>query len=122
LERNRDRPFDTLPLEPDEVIRWEAWEPTFHRFSYYAIVVTDRAVYLYSKLITSFAKWRRYRLADVQAAEFVPSWFMPKLVIRHSRGTAVLRTPPDSGVAAEIDRRQLREAASVIQTSIGGGT
>ncbi len=104
------------------MIRWEAWEPTFHRFSYYAIVVTDRAVYLYSKLITSFAKWRRYRLTDIAAAEFAQSWFMPKLVIRHSRGVAVLRTPPDSGAAAEIDRKQLNEAAQVIQASLGGGT
>jgi hypothetical protein len=119
LKRTRDRPFDTLPLEVGEEIRWEAWEPTFHRFSYYAIVVTDRAVYLYSKLITSFTKWRRYQLADVIAAEFVPSWFMPKLVIRHSRGTAVLRTPPDTGEASEMDRRQLKEAADVIQASIG---
>lgn len=118
MERNRDRPFDELPLEPGEVIRWQAWEPSFHRFSYYAIVVTDRAVYLYSKLISSFARWRRLRLDEVTAAEFVPSFFMPKLVIHHANGVAVLRTPPDFGAASQIDRRQLKEAATLIQASV----
>jgi hypothetical protein len=113
-------PFDSLPLEPSEVIRWEAWEPSYHRFSYYAIVVTDRAVYLYSKLFTSFVQWRRIPLSEVLSAEFTPSWFMPRLVLRHRTGKAVLRTPPDTGEAARIDRQQLKEAADVIRKSIGG--
>jgi len=120
MEQRRDVPFNSLPLEPGEVIRWEAWEPSFHRFSYYAVVVTDRAVYLYSRLFTSFARWRRVALRDVVSAEFVPSWFMPKLILLHRTGKAVLRTPPDTGDAAKIDREQLREAADVIRSIIGG--
>jgi len=120
VKLRRDVPFDSLPLEPGEVVRWQAWEPTFHRFSYYAIVVSDRAVYLYSKLFTSFARWRRVPLAEVLAAEFTPSWFMPKLTLRCAAGKVVLRTPPDTGEAARIDRQQLSEAAHVIRKSVGG--
>ena len=120
MQHHRDVPFDSLPMESGEVIRWQAWEPSFHRFSFYAIVVSDRAVYLYSKLITSFAVWRRVPLADIQAVEFFPSWFMPKLVLTHRTGKFVLRTPPDFGAAARIDRRQLQDAAGVIQESLGG--
>jgi hypothetical protein len=120
MGQRRDMPFDSLPLEADEVICWEAWEPSFHRFSYYAIVVTDRAVYLYSKLFTSLVRWRRLPLVEIQSAEFVGSWFMPKLVLRHRNGKAVLRTPPDTGEAARIDREQLLEAVSVIRARIGG--
>jgi hypothetical protein len=120
MEQCRDVPFDSLPLEPGEAICWEAWEPSFHRFSYYAIVVTDRAVYLYSKLITSFTRWRRIPLRDILSVEYMPAWFMPKLIIHHQSGKAVLRTPPDTGDAARIDRAQLKEAADVIRKSIGG--
>ena len=120
MKQRRDVPFDSLPLEAGEAIRWEAWEPSFHRVSYSAIVVTDRAVYLYSMLITSFVQWRRLPLAEIQSAEFVDSWFMPKLVLSHRAGKLVLRTPWDTGDAARIDREQLREAAGVIRASIGG--
>jgi hypothetical protein len=41
-------------------------------------------------------------------------------VLRHRTGKAVLRTPPDTGEAARIDRQQLKEAADVIRKSIGG--
>ena len=109
-----------MPIEAGEAIRWEAWEPSFHRFSFYAIVVTDRAVYLYSKLFTSFVRWRRLPLGDIQAVDFVSSWFMPKLVVHLRAGKAVLRTPPDTGEAARIDREQLQAAARFIQASIGG--
>ena len=120
MQQRRDMPFDSLPLEAGEVIRWEAWEPTFHRFSYYAIVVTDRAVYLYSKLFTSFVRWRRFPLEEIRSVEFVPSWLMPKLEVQYRVGKAVLRTPPDWGEAARIDRKQLKEAADVIRENIGG--
>jgi hypothetical protein len=118
--QRRDVPFDSLPIEAGESIRWEAWEPSFHRFSYYAIVVTDRAVYLYSKLFTSFTRWRRLPFNEIQSADFVPSRFMPKLILQLRSGKAVLRTPPDYGDAARIDRDQLQEAARVIRASIGG--
>jgi hypothetical protein len=120
VELRRNPPFDSLPLEPGEVIRWQAWEPSFHRFSYYAIVVSDRAVYLYSRLFTSFTRWRRIPIVDVYAAEYTPSWFMPKLMVHHRAGKAVLRTPPDTGEAARIDREQIQEAVDVIRRSIGG--
>lgn len=116
----RDVPFDSLPLEANEIIRWQAWEPSFHRFSYYAIVVSDRAVYLYSKLFTSFARWRRIPLGEVLAVDYTPSWFMPKLTLHCRAGKVVLRTPPDTGEAARIDREQLKGAADVIRKGIGG--
>jgi hypothetical protein len=109
-----------LPLEPGETIRWEAWEPAFHRFSYYAIVVSDRAAYFYSRLWHSFVRWKRYPLSEIRSATYVPSWFMPKLVLEIGDGTATLLTPFDWGAAARIDREQLAEAAAVIKQALHG--
>lgn len=113
-----DKPFDSLPLEPGEEIRWEAWTPTFHRFSYYAIVVSDRAVYLYSRLWHSFVRWHRYPLSIIRSAEYVPSWFMPKLVIQLDQTKTTLRMPMDWGIGEQLDQRQLTEAAGMINGAV----
>src|SRR5262249_17976437 len=41
-------PFTKLRLSSGEIITWHRNNPTFHRTSDYGIVLTDRALYLYS--------------------------------------------------------------------------
>jgi hypothetical protein len=104
-------PFTKLKLPSEETPVWSANNPTFHRTSDYGILLTDRALYLYSPFWLSFSRWRRLPLTEIVGAEFRDSRWFPRLRVKLTKGSAVLRTYPDYADEMDFDRKNLSEAA-----------
>ena len=117
----KEFPFNKLRLSAGEVITWYRNSPTFHRTSDYGIVLTDRALYLYSPFWLIFSRWRRILLGEIRGATFHDSRLFPALHIQLSGRVAVLRTPPDYADEMKYDRRNLSEAAERVRVSIPRG-
>jgi hypothetical protein len=111
-------PFAKLRVASGESITWYRNNPTFHRTSDYGIVLTDRAVYLYSPFWLIFSKWRRIPIAEIRNAAFHDSRLFPALRVQTNHGTAVLRTPPDYSDEMKVDRQNLIEAAEQVHLSL----
>jgi len=117
----KEFPFTELRLAPGERIAWYRNNPTFHRGADYGIVVTDRAVYLFSPFWRLFGNWRRFALAEIRGAAFYDSRWFPTLRLQTTRGTATLRTPLDYRDEMEHDRRNLTAAAEKICMALPRG-
>lgn len=111
-------PFTKLRLAPSERIAWYCNNPTFHRGSDYGIVVTDRAIYLFSPFWWLFAKWRRFPLTEILSAAFCDSRWFPALQLQTTRGMATLRTPLDDRDEMAYDRQNLNAAVEKICSSL----
>lgn len=57
-------PFTKLKLREHEIPMWFGYNPTFHRFFQYGLVISDAALYIGSGAWL-FAKWKRYPLKEV---------------------------------------------------------
>ena len=110
-------PFKGLRLPAGETITWFGHNPTFHRSGDYGIVLSDKALYLYSPFWFSFARWKRVALQDITEARFRDSKFLPALLIHQMTGVATLRTPLDYADEMDFDREVLKEAADRISAS-----
>jgi hypothetical protein len=108
-------PFSKLKLPDDEEVLLFAHNPTFHRTSDYGIVVSDRAVYLFSPFWLWFARWRRYPLSDIRRASFNDSRLTPRLVLNTSKRSITFRTPLDTYKdEMDFDRKTLANAAEFV--------
>jgi len=117
----RGYPFNKVRLPEGERIEWYRNNPTFHRSGDYGIVLTERALYVYSPFWLIFSRWRRLPLSDIRDVDFSDSRFSPALRIRLVDRTVVLRTPPDYADEMEFDRRNLIEAAERIRVMAKNG-
>jgi hypothetical protein len=99
-------PFSRLRLGGDrEVLRWTGYNPTFHRFSAYGLVVTDAALYLCPPGWL-FARWTRYPLADISGVALSDVSGRPALEFQSHGKRIVFRPRWDSHKEeVEFDRR-----------------
>ncbi|KFN43025.1 hypothetical protein [Arenimonas oryziterrae] len=107
-------PFTKLGLPPDETIVWSAMDRTFHRGGDYALLVTNRALYLYSPFWMWFSRWRRLEFSEIEEVAFRDSRWRPQLQIRLTNGRATLSTPPGRKDEMDYDRSNLAQAANVV--------
>jgi hypothetical protein len=108
-------PFSRLRLPEEETIEWYRNNPTFHRSSDYGIVLTNRALYLYSPFWLMLSRWRRFPKNEIRDAKFCDSRLFPSLRVQLFNRTAVLRTPPDYADEMKFDRCNLIEAAERVR-------
>jgi hypothetical protein len=115
-------PFCTLKLSPEEQAVWYGYNPTFHRFLDYGLVLSNRAVYLCSRSWWRFAHWRRVPLQDILNARVVGGRLRPELSIETPRGTVRLTTPYDTHRdEMELDAKVLEQAVVAIDEAISRG-
>ncbi|NUT17132.1 MAG: hypothetical protein HOQ33_21900 [Cupriavidus sp.] len=108
-------PFSRLVLPADEEVMWFANNPTFHRTWDYGIVITSRAVYLYSPFWLWLARWRRYSVSAIKRATFEDSYWIPRLVLQVGDRAVTFRTPYDVyQEEMDFDRKNLGKAAGIL--------
>jgi hypothetical protein len=113
-------PFRKLCLPLGEAVEWYRSNPTFHRSSDYGIVLTNRALYLFSPFWLMFSRWRRFEISDIRSAEFRDSGVFPALRVQLHKRVVSLRTPWDYADEMKFDRRNLAEAAERISVAAKG--
>lgn len=59
-------PFSCLNLPDDETIHFEGSNPTFHRRDIQAVLISNKALYLWA--LGLFAKWHRFPLTEIKRA------------------------------------------------------
>jgi hypothetical protein len=111
-------PFDELRLPAGESVLWKANNPTFHRSFDYGMVLTERALYMYSPFWISLARWRRIPLGQIRTIAFRDSRSVPSLRVRTLERTQVLRTPYDYADEMDYDRKNLRAAVSQVSAAL----
>jgi len=74
---------------------------------HYGILLTDRALYLYSPFWLPFARWRRLLLKDIRNIEFRNAILWPCLRVHLRHGQRALRTPWDHREEMDYDRKML---------------
>jgi hypothetical protein len=114
----KEYPFRKLRIPAGEVIEWYRHNPTFHRSTDYGIVLTNRALYLFSPLWLMFSRWRTYALSDIWGARFADSHVFPALHVQLKRRVVSLRTPWDYADEMDFDRRNLAEAVERIRAAV----
>lgn len=115
MELPRDYPFNRLRMPAGERALWRACNPTFHRGYDYGIVLTDRAVYLRSWVLSALRRWKRIPYTDIRQVRFRDSRLFPCLEIATARRIVRFRTPFDSyDDEMDWDRERLIEAACFI--------
>lgn len=115
MELPRSYPFTRLRLPSGELLRWQGYNPTFHRFDEWGMVLTDQALYWF-KPAWLLGKWRRIPLGDIRGAEFRDSSWRPTLVLDTTAGLIKCRTPHDAySDDMDFDRRKLRELLAIVQ-------
>lgn len=108
-------PLRTLKLPPEEKAVWCGYNPTFHRFLDYGLIITNEALYLCGRSWWRFARWRRIPLQDIKNAMVIKGRGRPQLRIETSRGAVRLTTPFDFyGDEMEFDAKVLEEAVLAI--------
>jgi hypothetical protein len=113
-------PFSMLAIPADEEVIFKATHPTFHRAWDYGIVITGRALYLFSDFLF-LPRWRCYPLGGMVQATFKDSYFFPRMVVQLGNRKIALRTPYDGYQRAmDLDRRNLAKAAEVLAQRNGG--
>jgi hypothetical protein len=107
-------PFSKLVIPADEEVIFNATNPTFHRAWNYGIVITSRALYLFSDFLF-LPRWRCYPFAGMVQATFKDSYFFPRLIVQIGNRKIALRTPYD-GYQGEMDfdRTNLAKAAEFL--------
>lgn len=111
-------PFEKLRLPAGESVLWKASNPTFHRSFDYGMVLTDRALYMYSPFWISLARWRRIPLEQIRSIVFRNSRIAPCLRVRTAKRVQVLRTPYDYADEMDYDRKNLRDAVSQVSAAL----
>lgn len=111
-------PFSKLRILNDELITWFGHNPTFHRVSDYGIVLSSRALCLFSPFLLSFARWHRIPLEEIREVVFRDSRLFPSLRIEAIKRREVLRTPWDYEDEMAYDREILRDAVTRIHAAL----
>ena len=112
-------PFTKLTLGDDEVPLWVGYNPTFHRFVHYGLLISNRALYVCSNAYI-FARWRRYPLRDIEDVTFGPGR-RPTFCFRVGNENICFRTPGDTyREEIEVDRRILTEAVRFLRSRLQG--
>jgi hypothetical protein len=119
LELPRSHPFTRLHLAPDEQVLWHGYNPTYHRYVEYGLVLTRDALYWY-KSPWSFGRWKRFSLGDIRSVRFDDSNLRPSLLLDFGTSTRRLYTPHDF-YADEMayDRQVLAEGTDALNRQLG---
>lgn len=111
-------PFTRLTTPPGEEVRWYGYNPTFHRFLDYGLVITCTAIYLCQRSWWLMARWRRISLNDVVEVEAIGNHVRPGLRINRTAGTITFHTPFDSyDDEMNFDRQVLEKAMAAIRAA-----
>lgn len=109
-------PFTQLNACQGEEIRWYGYNPTFHRFFDYGLVLTNSAIYLYRRNWWLLARWNRIPLDNVKQIAALEGRARPGLMIQTTACTIFFYTPWDSyRDEMEFDRKVLAEAQAAFQ-------
>jgi hypothetical protein len=109
-------PFSKLTLHDHETPLWVGYNPTFHRFFQYGLVISDAALYLCSRAWL-FANWKRYPLAEL--SDVVVGAHGTRASIKFRVGDRVVNfSVPGDSYADEMDfdRGVLSKAAAFLQS------
>jgi hypothetical protein len=119
LELPRSHPFTRLHLVPGEQVLWHGYNPTFHRYVEYGLVLTAEALYWY-KSPWSFGRWRRFALGDIRSARFDDSNIRPSICLDFGASSRKLHTPHDFySDEMAYDRKVLAEAVEAVNRTLG---
>jgi hypothetical protein len=114
-------PFTQLKACQGEQVLWYGYNPTFHRFVDYGLVLTNSALYLYRRNWWLIARWKRIPLDDVQQIEAIEGHARPGLRIVRTASTITFYTPSDSYCdEMEFDRKVLEKARAAFQAAMTG--
>jgi hypothetical protein len=95
-------------------VLWYGYNPTFHRYVEYGLVLTSEALY-WHKSLWSFSRWRRFPLSDVRSVTTDVSGARPCIRLRIGDSTKKLYTPFDFySDDMEFDTKVLEKAVEAI--------
>ena len=113
-------PFTKLNLRHGEVPLWVGFNPTFHRFFVYGLVISDTALYVCSRA-WFFATWRRYPLAEISDVTLESGGSRPTIGFRADNKKVTFSTPWDLYTdQMEFDRSVLSKAVAFLDQSLTG--
>jgi hypothetical protein len=115
-------PFSRLQVPAGEEVLWYGYNPTFHRFLDYGLVLTRTAIYVCRRSWWLVTHWRRTSLDDVIEVELIGNSGRPGMRIRHTTGTIRFHTPFDFYQdEMDFDRGVLEKAVAAIRTAKSAG-
>jgi hypothetical protein len=88
-------PLSRLKLPVGEDALWWGYNPTFHRFLDYGLVLSSRALYLCRRAWWLFAYWSRVPLDEIVAVTMIKGRARPGLRIDTTHGSIKFYTPYD---------------------------
>ena len=110
----REFPFDKLKVPLGEEVLWAGCNPTFHRSFHYAILLTDKALYL-GHVFLILSKRKRMALSDISAITFDDSGRRPSIKVQLRDSSVVFKTPYDAYEdEMAFDREKLKEAVEIV--------
>jgi hypothetical protein len=74
---------------------WYGYNPTFHRFLDYGLVLSSQALYVCRRTWWTFVRWRRFALADIVAVRRIEGAMRPGLRIDTRARSITFYTPYD---------------------------
>jgi hypothetical protein len=111
-------PFTRLKTSPGEEVLWYGYNPTFHRFLNYGLVVTRDAIYFSRRGWWRIVRWTRISLDEVVEVEAIDNHARPGLTISGTAGTITFHTPFDfHDDEMNFDRAVLEKAAAAIRAA-----
>jgi hypothetical protein len=105
-------PFTRLKLPGGERVLWYGYNPTFHRFRDYGIVLSDRALYLFGPAWL-IGRWRRVPVDRIQSVEASRSLGQTMVALNTVAGVLRFHTPHD------FYRDEMDFDAGVVQNLLG---
>ena len=88
-------PFTSLRIPQGEEVLWYGYNPTFHRFLDYGLVLTSRTIYMCRRSWWRIARWGEIPLADVVAVALIEDHARPGLRIERTNSAINFHTPFD---------------------------
>ena len=86
-------PFTRLQVPAGEEVLWYGYNPTFHRFLDYGLVLTHTAIYVCRRSWWLVTHWNRTSLDDVIEVGLIGNSGRPGMQIKHTTGTIRFHTP-----------------------------
>ena len=111
-------PFTRLKTAQGEEVLWFGYNPTFHRFLDYGLVLTLSAIYVCRRSWWLIVHWRRIPLDDVVEVELIGGHVRPGLMIQTTAGTISFHTPFDFyRDEMNFDRKVLEKGVAAIRAA-----
>lgn len=108
-------PFTRLRMHSGENVLWSGYNPTFHRFLDYGLVLSDRALYLCRRSWWRLALWKRFPLDIIDEFVLLDGGGRPGVRIRTATRNITFRTPFDFYAdEMEFDRMVLEKAVAAV--------